>query len=267
MSEHPAILARGIRKSYAGAGGPVTVLKDLELSVKQGEIVVIRGRSGAGKTTLLHILGLMDDPDAGELRIAGEDARSLDRHRTTDLVKRIGFMFQSLQLLPRLTALENAAIGLVPYDVAPGERTERAAGLLYRIGLSGKLHRKPSELSLGERSRVALARALIWGPAIVLADEPVSAVDPETGRDMLRLLAEHVLGNNAALIVVSHHPLSGLPPHRTLELHAGRLHDGDRGGDTGPLQDGKTRRHVLIGPVYRLPERRGSRCRVPENQA
>ncbi len=226
MSSKPILEAHGLKRCYRGGGLEVDVLKDVSLSVPEGQVVCIVGASGVGKSTLLHILGSLDRPDAGQVTIRGQDIHrlegpALDRLRNETL----GFVFQFHFLLPEFTALENVMMpGLVAGEGA-AEASARAARWLERVGLSGRLEHRPGELSGGEQQRVAIARALVNEPAVVLADEPTGNLDDETGEGIHRLIRELAEKDGKTFVVVTHKRQFGVFADRTLVLADGRLAD------------------------------------------
>ena len=201
------LVAKGISKSFPTGDGTIEVLSDVDLSVGEGERVAIVGRSGVGKSTLLHLLGTLDKPTRGQVTFRGEDlfaksSRNLARFRNESL----GFIFQFHHLLPEFNALENVMMpGLVGGRDFP-EMRGRAEKILVEVGLEHRLTHAVGKLSGGERQRVAVARALVLEPAIVLADEPTGNLDPKTGDQVLDLLLEMNRVYGTALIVVTHSP-------------------------------------------------------------
>lgn len=206
-----------------GGGAPVEVLRGVTLRVAAGESVAVTGPSGSGKTTLLQLIGAMDRPDAGEVRVNGRELGGLDEAARARFRNReIGFVFQSHHLLPQLTALENVLVpawaGTVTEAVAA-----RARNLLERVGLSGRAAHFPGQLSGGERQRVALARALVLSPSLLLADEPTGALDQASARALVDLLLELNREERATLIVVTHAAACAERMGRRVELCDGRI--------------------------------------------
>ena len=196
------IQAEHVRKSYLLGGQIVHALDGVSLHITAGEMVAIRGPSGSGKSTLMNILGCLDRPDAGRYVLAGEDVSKLGDDSLSEVRnRRIGFVFQTFNLLPRLTALENVELPIL-YAGGRGAR-ERAVDVLEMVGLADRMHHAPNQLSGGQRQRVAIARALVNDPAIILADEPTGNLDSRTGEDVLALLKElHAQGRT--ILVVTH---------------------------------------------------------------
>ncbi len=206
-------------------GGVLPILTGVDLAVDAGEHVAVVGRSGSGKSTLLNVLGLLDSPTSGRYLLDGQDtARLRGRRRARLRGECFGFVFQQFNLLPRRTAVENVA---APLLYARGRafltRRRAAADMLDRVGLGARLDTIPEKLSGGEQQRVAIARALVRRPRVVLADEPTGALDVETGRAVMALLAEATAEQGAALITITHDPAVAALADRQLRLEAGRL--------------------------------------------
>ncbi|MFK4730079.1 ABC transporter ATP-binding protein [Agromyces mediolanus] len=204
---------------------PLTILRGVDLTVEAGERVSIVGRSGSGKSTLLNLLGLIDSPTEGELRILGEDAARLRGARRDRLRGReIGFVFQQFNLLPGRTAIENVQTPLLYAGGSSFWRRERIAReMLERVGLGERTDARPERLSGGEQQRVAIARALVRRPRLILADEPTGALDLETGGTVMELIEEVAGETDAALVTITHDPAIARRADRHLRLSAGRL--------------------------------------------
>ncbi len=201
----------------------VNALAGLNLHIDSGEYVAVMGPSGSGKSTLLNLLGLLDRPNAGTYRLEGRDVTTLSPdEQATVRSTRIGFVFQSFHLVPRLTAAENIALPMMLAGIAPAERQRRVARALSDFGLDNRADHKPDQLSGGQRQRVAIARATIMQPALILADEPTGNLDRHTGEDVVNLL-EALNGQGVTLIVVTHDPLLGARAGRQLVMEDGRL--------------------------------------------
>ena len=200
-----ALRARGVRKNFFSGGGELQVLKEVDLEVGRGEMLAITGASGVGKSTLLHILGTLDRPTAGELEIESVDVLRLGDDQLADFRNRnIGFVFQFHNLLPEFTALENVMLPAMIAAEAETEVRDRAVDLLGQVGLEQRLHHRPGELSGGECQRVAVARALIRIPSIVLADEPSGNLDTAASETLHRMMRELARAERQTFVVMTH---------------------------------------------------------------
>jgi len=216
--------ARGIRKSYVVGGHPLTILRDLDLAVESGEMVAVVGASGVGKSTLLHILGGLDHVDAGSVTIDGVALTNLpDAEVVAFRNSRVGFVFQFHHLLPEFTALENAEMPMRIARLRTSEARARATELLRRVGLGDRLTHKPGMLSGGEQQRVAVARALVMRPAVLLADEPTGDLDEKTADALHGLLREMHEAYGLTSIIATHNPRLAAACNRILRLEGGQL--------------------------------------------
>jgi putative ABC transport system ATP-binding protein len=202
----PLIALEGIGRVYSTGRLEVVALRDVDLAIAEGEFVAIVGPSGSGKTTLMNILGCLDRPTSGMYRLAGRSVGSLDDDALARVRSRtIGFVFQSFNLLPRTSALENVATPLIYQGIGRGERLERARLALERLGLGDRLDHESSELSGGQQQRVAIARAIVTDPPLVLADEPTGNLDTAAGADVMTVLRGlHAAGRTIVLITHEH---------------------------------------------------------------
>ena len=224
---HAAVEARGLERSYrAVAGRDLHILKGLDLRVGQGEAVAIVGASGSGKSTLLHLLGALDRPTAGSVRIGGTDIAELDEQGAAALRNdRIGFVFQFHHLLPDFNAIENAMMPALIRGDDPAAARSRAAELLLQVGLGDRFEHKPQELSGGEQQRVAVARALVNRPLVVLADEPTGNLDAALSEEVQDVLFGLKDRHRVALVVVTHNHEVASRAERVLGLIGGVLED------------------------------------------
>jgi putative ABC transport system ATP-binding protein len=222
MSETPTLTLASVTKTY-GSDSPVTALQGVSFIVDAGELVAIIGPSGSGKSTLLHLMGTLERPSSGRVSITGLDVAEMsDRELAAVRATRIGFVFQQFFLAEHSTTLENVADGLLYAGAAVGERRERAAEALTRVGLGDRLRSRPTQLSGGERQRVAIARALVGRPAIMLADEPTGNLDSATGQAIMALIDE-LNAEGATIVVITHeHEIADRCPRR-IQLLDGRV--------------------------------------------
>ncbi len=219
-----AIKAVNLRKSFQKDGTRMDILKDLDFEISAGESVAILGASGAGKSTLLHILGTLDHPTSGNLFINGEDVFSYDERKLAEMRNRkIGFVFQFHHLLPEFTSLENVMMPALINGMPKREARSRAEFVLNEVSLGDRVTHKPGELSGGEQQRVAVARAVIMEPDIILADEPTGNLDTETGERVQDVLINLNKSRGITLIVVTHNQLLAERLDRSIGLRDGKI--------------------------------------------
>jgi putative ABC transport system ATP-binding protein len=220
----PAVEAVDVRRSYQLDGVSVEALRGVSLRIDPGEYVAVVGPSGSGKSTLMHLLGCLDRPTSGELRVGDRDVATLGDGELAGLRNRaIGFVFQSFQLLGRTTALDNVALPLVYRGVRRAERRERAEAALTAVGLAHRLGHRPGQLSGGEQQRVAIARALVGEPGLLLADEPTGNLDTGSGAEILALLDRLVRDRGVAVVVVTHDPDVAAMARRRVRMRDGLI--------------------------------------------
>ena len=215
-------------KYYQMGDTTVKAADHITMQIEKGEFVAIVGQSGSGKSTCMNIIGCLDVPTAGSYKLNGRDVGHMDKDELAEIRNELlGFIFQQYNLLPKLDVLENVEVPLVYAGLPAGERHERAAAALERVGLSKKLHNKPSQLSGGQQQRVSIARALAGDPAVILADEPTGALDSHTSREVLSMLQKlHKEGNTVVLI--THDNSIAVQAERIIRLEDGHIvYDGD----------------------------------------
>lgn len=215
---------RDIEKSYGAGARGVAVLRRVSLAVRAGEFCAVLGPSGSGKSTLLNIIGLLDTPDAGVMKLDGVAVDSGSPERAARVRnEKLGFVFQSFHLLPRLNAWQNVALPLFYRNVPREARREAAEAMLERVGLADRAAHRPGELSGGQRQRVALARALVGNPKMILADEPTGSLDSRTARDVMALLHDLNRDLGVTIIMVTHDRALAMQCHRQIEFLDGKI--------------------------------------------
>jgi len=217
------IEVEGVRKTHRMGERDVHALAGVSLSVARGDYLAVMGASGSGKTTLLHLIGCLDRPSSGRIRLDGTDVSGLDDDALSELrSRRIGFVFQAFHLIPQLSVAENVELPLVYQGVDAPRRTERARRVLASVGLAERADHRPSELSGGECQRVAIARALAAEPDVLLADEPTGNLDSRTGDEIMDLLAGLHAGG-VTIVLVTHDPAKAGRARRRIEMRDGRI--------------------------------------------
>ena len=242
MPKQAVITLEGIKKTYVNGKLTVPVLHGIDLSIYEGEFTSIMGPSGSGKSTFMNILGCLDRPTEGSYRLDGQEVAHLsDDELAYVRNKRIGFVFQSFNLLPKLTALDNVALPMVYAGVSKQERKERASQLLIELGLGTRLDHMPAELSGGQRQRVAIARALANDPAIIMADEPTGNLDSKASLDVMHIFTE-LYEQGRTIILVTHEPDIAEYAGRNVVLRDGLIVEDRQNFHMKGLQGGE--RHV-----------------------
>jgi putative ABC transport system ATP-binding protein len=225
----PLLVAEGVRKVYRTGEVEVTALRDLDLRVAAGELVAVMGPSGSGKTTLLNCLSGLDDVDAGRVLIGGRDLFAMsDADRTEHRARSMGFVFQSFNLIPVFSAVENIELPLLLVGTDRREARQRAMAMLARVGLTGRDRHRPNELSGGEQQRVTIARALVARPAIVWADEPTGNLDTAMAAQVMELLLQLNAEEGQTIVLVTHDPSIGTAAQRLVRMRDGMLDSDER---------------------------------------
>jgi len=220
---NPLIQITNIKRDFVLGNEIVYVLKGIDLEIKKGEYVALMGPSGSGKSTLMNLLGCLDTPTSGSYILNGKDVSKMHDDELAEIRnKEIGFVFQTFNLLPRTTALDNVALPMVYAGFSKSERKVRAEEVLNQVGLSDRMDHQPNQLSGGQRQRVAVARALVNNPSIILADEPTGNLDSKTSEEIMKLFGDiHKLGNT--VIVVTHEEEVAAYAHRIIRLRDGLI--------------------------------------------
>ncbi len=221
------ISIEGLRKTYHIGTQQVHALDGLDLGIDVNEYVALMGPSGSGKSTLMNVLGCLDSPTAGSYHLNGQNVANLDEDALADIRNReIGFVFQTFNLLPRYSALENVALPLIYAGLSKRERLERAEEVLEMVGLQDRMVHRPNELSGGQRQRVAVARALVNRPAIILADEPTGNLDTATSMEIMNLFGEIQAAGNTVILVTHEEDIAECA-HRIVRLRDGKVESGN----------------------------------------
>jgi putative ABC transport system ATP-binding protein len=223
--------ARGVEKEYAAGGVRVRALRGVDLSISCGEMVAVMGPSGCGKTTLLNCLSGLDEFDRGEVLIEGESISGMsDRRRTRFRAERMGFIFQTYNLIPVLSAVENVELPLLVAGVRPGEARRRALSVMEAVGIPEQADKRPNEMSGGQQQRVTVARSLVNEPSIVWADEPTGALDSETSGEIMELLVELNRERGQTFVLVTHDASVAARAHRLVRMRDGLIESDEHNG-------------------------------------
>jgi putative ABC transport system ATP-binding protein len=225
----PTVSVRGLTREYKQGDHIVHALRGVDLDIESGEFTVLMGPSGSGKTTLLNLIGALDEPTAGTVTIDGADIGSLKSGKRADLrLEQLGFVFQSYNLIPVLTAYENADFVLMLRGVPAAERKQRVMATLRAVGLDGLENRRPNQLSGGQQQRVAVARAIAGNPALVLADEPTANLDSKTSGELIDLMKKLNVEQGVTFLFATHDPSVMAAAKRVVHLVDGRIEEDER---------------------------------------
>ena len=246
IQDTTVIALQGIQRLYRMGDETIYALRGVDLNIERNEYVALMGPSGSGKSTLMNLIGCLDSPSAGSYWLNGQDVAGLSDHQLAQIRnKEIGFVFQTFNLLPRLSALDNVALPLIYAGIPEAKRRERALEVLNQVGLGDRVSHKPNELSGGQRQRVAVARALVNRPSLILADEPTGNLDSKTSIEIMELFATiHALGNT--IVLVTHEEDIARHAHRMVRLKDGVV-ESDQ--NQTPQRLGSTSSSPLIDPV------------------
>ncbi|MDP7142230.1 MAG: ABC transporter ATP-binding protein [Alphaproteobacteria bacterium] len=221
---HPLIQAYNLCKDFKQGGETLSILRNLGMTIEEGEMVALVGPSGAGKSTLLHLVGLLDTPTSGSITLKGEDVSALDDKARTELRRQeIGFIYQFHHLQPEFSALENVMVPQMIAGMSKKDARDHAAALLSGLGLADRLEHRPSRLSGGEQQRVSIARALINKPSLILADEPTGNLDPETSEQVFDMLVKTVRQTGVGALIATHNLDLADRMDRVLEMKMGQV--------------------------------------------
>jgi putative ABC transport system ATP-binding protein len=219
----PVVEAIDVKKTYMLGKVPVEALRGVNLKVEAGDFVSILGPSGSGKSTMLNLIGALDKPTSGTMQIDGVDISKLNDNQLADLRRRIGFVFQFFNLIPRLTAKDNVELSMSIAEIGKAERTRRAIELLETVGLKDRINHKPAELSGGQQQRVAVARALANNPKFLLLDEPTGNIDSKTANEVVSLIKKLNVENKVSIIMVTHDQNLAREANRTMQMFDGQI--------------------------------------------
>src|SRR5215213_10352788 len=226
--------ARGVEKAYAAGGVRVRALRGVDLAISRGEMVAVMGPSGCGQTTLLNCLSGLDEFEQGEVLIGGESISGMsDRKRTRFRAERMGFIFQTYNLIPVLSAVENVELPLLVAGATPKKARSKALSALETVGIPEQAHKRPNEMSGGQQQRVTVARSLVNDPAIVWADEPTGALDSETSKEIVDLLVRLNWEQGQTFVLVTHDASVAARAHRTVRMRDGLIEDDEHNGREG----------------------------------
>ncbi|MBI5026193.1 MAG: ABC transporter ATP-binding protein [Nitrospirae bacterium] len=222
------ISLKGINKTYMFGKMPLEVLKGIDLNIERGEFIAIMGPSGSGKSTLMNIIGCLDRQTSGTYHFEGIDIGVMTDNELAEMRnRRVGFVFQTFNLLPRFSASKNVELPMIYSDIAPKERKERALEVLRKVGLEHRIEHHPNELSGGEQQRVAIARALVMRPAVILADEPTGNLDSQSGVEIMRIF-EGLNTEGVTIIMVTHESDVARHARRVINMKDGRIMNGSQ---------------------------------------
>ncbi|MCB9781053.1 MAG: ABC transporter ATP-binding protein [Alphaproteobacteria bacterium] len=229
MTSSPIVTVRDLHRHYQQGEITVKALRGVDLDIGRGEFTALMGASGSGKTTLLNMIGGLDSPTSGTVLVDGQDVGAMDRGRKSDLrLDKIGFVFQSYNLIPVLSAVENTEFVLMLRGVGKKERRDKAMAVLQQVGLGGMEHRRPREMSGGQQQRVAVARAIASEPALVLADEPTANLDSQTGHDLIQLMQKLNDELGLTFVFATHDPKVKDAAHRVVWMEDGQVQQDER---------------------------------------
>lgn len=230
--DNPLIDVRDVHRTFHQGEIEVRALRGIDLQIDSGEFATLAGPSGSGKTTLLNQIGCLDRPTQGKVFVDGTEVSAFNKKKAAEFrLQKIGFVFQAYNLIPVLSAYENAEFVMMLAGVDAGERKRRVEGLLEEVGLAGMFDRRPHELSGGQQQRVAVVRALAGHPSVVLADEPTANLDTETSAELLDLMAQLNREHGVTFLFSSHDPAVIERSERVIQLDSGKVVDDDRKGD------------------------------------